>query len=291
MGTFAPTSVANTRVHLSLFARSCEEHAGEGFPIAEVRTEHVERFLAGQEVSVATIRNRLSSLKTFFAWCRRRGLLEGDPMDGIRPPRIPRSVPRAYDADATARIVAAAAARGHRDRLIISLMVQEGLRCCEVTNLRLADVSRFPRADWAELGAAGEILVNGKGGHQRVLPLTFETGKALDAYLSEWPAYSTSLPLVRSYKHPNRGVGASWLSKMVRAVLTEAGVKQFPHDGSSAHALRHTAASDVLERCGDVRVVQEMLGHSSLVTTQIYLRRTSTEKLRAAMNGRTYRAR
>ena len=70
--------------------------------------------------------------------------------------------------------------------------------------------------------------------------------------------------------------------------MRRAGVKRGNYDGVSGHALRHTAASDVLDRCGDLRQVQQMLGHSSLATTAIYLRRADAGQIRAAMEGRDY---
>jgi site-specific recombinase XerC len=76
---------------------------------------------------------------------------------------------------------------------------------------------------------------------------------------------------------------------MVAEWMRAAGVKRRPYDGNSAHALRHTAASDVLEVSGDLRAVQAMLGHSQLQTTSIYLRRAELGRLRDAMTGRPYR--
>jgi site-specific recombinase XerD len=70
--------------------------------------------------------------------------------------------------------------------------------------------------------------------------------------------------------------------------MARAGVKRHAYDGVSGHALRHTAASDVLDECKDLRAVQQMLGHAQLSTTAIYLRRVSAESLRTAMGGRTY---
>ena len=77
-------------------------------------------------------------------------------------------------------------------------------------------------------------------------------------------------------------------SKRMTALFWEAGLKKANYDGRSAHALRHTAASDVLDRCKNVRTVQAMLGHASIATTQIYLRRANLDQLREAMSGRDY---
>lgn len=156
------------------------------------------------------------------------------------------------------------------------LMVGMGLRCVEVSR---ADVADFDPA-------ACTLLVRGKAGHERVLPVPVDIAALVVGYLDEvgWQAG----PLVRPLSGQHRRVSEHTLSRRVADIMREALVKRRPHDGVSAHALRHTAASDVLDRCHDVRVVQQMLGHQSLATTQIYLRRASLDQLREAMEGRTY---
>lgn len=275
-GAFTTTTLANARSHLGMFAQWCEI-GNDGVPmdVAEITGEHVERWVSSVKVSKGTVRNRISSLRSFFKWARRRGLTAADPMDGVKPPPRERSVPRSFDGDIVARILDACSS--NRDRLIISLMVQEGLRCCGVANLRMQDVDL----------AGDELLVVEKGGHERMLPLTVGTKRVLLAYLAELEG-SAFGPLLRKLNNPSAGLTANWVSKVVRRVLTDAGVKHLPGDGVSAHALRHTAASDVYEQCGDLQVVKEMLGHASIMTTQIYLRSTAASRLRAAMEGRRY---
>lgn len=271
--SLADTTLTDRRCILGLFARWCDR---EGLDLGSLGSVDVERWLSSMRVCARTKRNRLSQVRTLYGWARRRGYVAHDPTEGVPQPRVSRSVPRALPAASVARLLAAAPTS--RDRLIVSLMVQEGLRCCEVANLRVADVDR----------ETGELLATGKGGHQRMLPLTASTARCLDAYLAESPAPGFGF-VVRKYREPLEGLKPNWISRVIRYALEEAGVKSLPGDGVTAHVLRHTAASDVYERCGDLQVVQEMLGHSSLVTTQIYLRRASASKLRRAMNGRDYR--
>lgn len=138
--------------------------------------------------------------------------------------------------------------------------------------------------DWDR--TAGMIRVTGKGGHERELPIPTEVHRHLRNYLAEHPAPNG--PLIRSYANPSVSLKRQTISKMVGAWMVAAGVKYGRFDGISAHALRHTAASDVLEECGDLRVVMEMLGHLHLSSTAIYLKRAGIPKMRAAMEGRTY---
>lgn len=245
--------------------------------VPDVRIEHVEAWMASDRTqAISSIRVRVSAVSGFFTWARRRGMTLIDPCDGVQVPRAPRAVPRAFSADAVRTAMDACSTS--RERLIVALMVQEGLRCCEVAGLEVTDLDR----------KAGTILVTGKGSHERVLPITSMVASALAAYEAEYPPPRWG-PLIRNLRRPDQGITAGTVSDLMRQVLTASGLKTRPRDGISAHAFRHTAASDVLEECGDVRVVQEMLGHASLTTTQIYLRRVSGDRLRKAMEGRTYR--
>lgn len=249
----------------------------ELFEVEDVTLADVEAWLASDRTQApASIRVRHSALSGFFHWAKRRGMVVENPCDDADLPRATRVVPRAFSEDAVRDCLLACS--NNRDRLIVTLMVQEGLRCCEVAGLQVTDLDRRD----------GTMLVTGKGGHERVLPLTQPVVDALAAYEAEVPPLTFG-PLIRDLRRPHKGITSGYVSDLMRRVLTDAGLKQRARDGVSAHALRHTAASDVLEECGDVRVVQEMLGHQSLTTTQIYLRRVSADRLRAAMEGRAYR--
>jgi integrase/recombinase XerC len=203
-------------------------------------------------VAASTLRNQLSIVKTFCQWLVKRGHVKIDPTLDIASPRQPRYLPRGLGQPMVAGTFAGAP--DARAILILSLMVQEGLRCCEVAELQIGDIDDQQRL----------LMVRGKGGHERVLPITSETWVALQAYLAEHPAKAG--PLIRSYTRAARGVGARHLS----------------------HALRHTAATDMLRAGAHLRDVQNALGHQSLATTQRYLPLV-VHDLRAAMEGRKYR--
>jgi integrase len=111
---------------------------------------------------------------------------------------------------------------------------------------------------------------------------------ALRGYLSEWP--SNSGPIIRRFDDPSKPLGKGALSNQLRVVFYATGVKARAWDGVGVHSFRHTAASDVLEGGADLRVVQEMLGHRNLSSTQIYLRHANMARMREAMEGRDYRS-
>lgn len=268
--TLSALTARNQRSVLRIFAEVVAVERVE-----QLSSGHVETWLeAVGALRPSTRRGHYSTVRTFCRWLVREGYVATDPTVGVPAPRQPRLVPRAIDADRVAALLDACPdARG---RAIVWLMVGMGLRCCEVARLEVGH--------WDRRGAV--MTVRGKGGHERVLPVPAETSVAVAAYLAE--VGETAGPLIRSYRRPAHGLAADTISGMVSEWMRAAGVKGRPRDGISAHALRATAASDVLEVCGDLRVVQEMLGHANLATTSIYLRRGGLGKLRAAMSGRRY---
>ena len=261
----------NVRCHLRHFATVMGDRPANRIGVADI-----ERWLATRsKLRPGTIRAQFSSVRAFCAWLVDKGILRRNPCDKMRGPRLPRTVPRALPGDSVQRLLAAAP--DVRAELVVWLMVSLGLRCCEVANLEVGD--------WDRRG--GIVRVRGKSGHERELPVTDEVAAALGRYLDEHPA--TSGPLLRSYADGASPLRPATLSVYVAAWMRAAGIKRHPRDGVSAHALRHTAASDVADRCNDLRVVQAMLGHQHLSTTSIYLRRAGMAEMRTAMAGRTYR--
>ena len=267
-GEITTDTARNQRCHLDGLARSfgCR-------PVEQLGQAAIERW---QEtighLSCASRRSQLSTVRVFCRW-----LVAGDPTrsDTWAPPG-PTAPLRAPGPRLGRRRQTAANRRRPAGQAILWLMVGLGLRCCEVAHLQMCDYDPTGRT----------ILVAGKGGHERVLPVPPEPAAVIDRYLST--VRVTAGPLIRSQRRPWCGLGADTLSKMVSAWMGDAGIKHRRRDGISAHALRHTAASDVLDACGDLRIVQQMLGHVHLATTSIYLRRADVARIREAMAGRDY---
>ena len=234
----------------------------------------IDRWAATQSrLAPATRRKNVAVVRGFCNWLVDQGIVAVDPMRGFRTPRLPRLLPRALPHHHVA--AALEAAPDQRARLIIVLMVQQGLRCGEVAALQVGDVD----LDWRQM------RIVGKGGHERDVWVTDETVAELKLYLDEYPA--TGGPLVRSYQRPTDPLTPPVVGRIVRAALYAAHVKRHAHDGVSAHALRHTAATDMLRGGAHVRDVQAVLGHAHLVTTERYLPRL-VGTLEQAMEGRTY---
>jgi integrase/recombinase XerC len=273
LGLFNQKTARNNWYALSSFA----DVTGANLSIGRVTQRHVEKWLLTRSDRLAprSVRVELSMVRTFCRWCVEHDLMRRDPTRGIESPRIARLQPRVMGHGSVNEVLLHADDRG---RVIVLLAVQEGLRCAEIAHLTTDMVDHDARL----------AFVRGKGGHERYVPISDETRKAIDRYLTACPA-SPGTPLVRSYIHPARGLTPQTVSKLVSQLMREAGVKAQPRDGRSAHALRHTCASDMLDNGADLRDVQEMLGHQHLATTGIYLRRqVALTRLRDAASGRDY---
>lgn len=264
--TYSRKSIESVRGRLDTLDQSFGRR-----PLRDLNRRAIERWLASLEHLAQSSRSSyLASVRTFTKWLVEDGVIRTDPCAGVRPIPRPRSVPRAQTHQAVVATLAACV--DDRDRAIVWLMVGLGLRRAEVA-----------RARWEDYDPQGKtLLVRGKGGHERFLPVTGEVAEAL-ARLHLRP----SGPIIRAKNHP-RPISIEWVGKRAGELMAEAGLKRGPYDGVSGHALRHTAASDVLDQCHDLRVVQAMLGHQHLSSTSIYLRRADIGQIREAMEGRRY---
>jgi site-specific recombinase XerD len=222
------------------------------------------------------MRVRIGIVKGFTAWCVREGVLKRDVCRHLESPRAPQSLPREIEQECVTKILNVVP--DLRGQLIVSLMVQEGLRRGEVAKLDVGEIERESRL----------MLVHGKNSKERWLPITDETWGIMCGYLRDHPA--TTGPLIRSYTEPHKGLSPNTISVLVAGWMRDAGVKETPFDGRSAHALRHTFAGALLDEGADVRDVQEALGHADLSATYRYLkRRRATGRLKEVMGRRSYR--
>lgn len=266
-GTYTNTSIASVGSRLT----SLDGHHGTR-PLTALDEPTIVAWLGlHQHLTVNTRSSYLASARQFTAWATRRGILEHDPCLHVRAGTRTRPTPRALTTRQVAAIIRAC--RTERDRLIVWLMVGLGLRRAEVAGL-----------DWEDYDDRDELLVirHAKGGDERVLPVPSVVAEVLAE--SRGARFG---PVVAA-RQSGRRLSPHSVGLLVSEVMRRAGVKRAAFDGVSAHALRHTFASDVLDRTGDLRDVQQLLGHASLRSTQIYLRRRSATQLRAAVEGRDY---
>ena len=250
----------------SLFAFLDERAPGAG--LSAISLPVLRSWLAAQAAAGTartTLARRTSAVKTFTAWATRRGLIADDPAVRLQLPKARRTLPSVLRQDQAIAAMTAAdlgAEQGDplalRDRLIVELLYATGIRVSELCGLDIDDIDTGRRV----------LRVLGKGNKQRTVPFGRPALAALNAWLSEGrPA------LVNADSGPALLVGPRGKRldpRQARTVVhqTVGAVDGAPDIGP--HGLRHSAATHLLEGGADLRIVQELLGHSSLATTQLY---------------------
>lgn len=211
-------------------------------------------------LSVGTVKRRTAAIRSFYRFLQREELVDHDPTLDLAPPRPTLRLPRVLTEEEVGRLLAApdpATPAGSRDRALLELLYASGLRVSEATGLDLGDVD------------LSEELVRavGKGNRERVVPVGSKAIAALQAYLRTvrpHMARSGTQALFLSRRGGRLTRQGCW--KLIRQYARRAGITKT----LTPHVLRHSFATHLLERGADLRAVQEMLGHASVGTTQLY---------------------
>jgi integrase/recombinase XerC len=286
----SPRTVDAYRRDLGALATSL---GGEG-PVDWTRVDRddLRRFLGEQrrlERAPATIARRLSALRAFFRFLVREGRREDNPASALRSARQKRRLPRTPGEELVTRILEACdldTETGRRDRAILEMLYGGGLRLSELLGLCLGDI------DWP----GGTLRVVGKGSRERMVPFSGEAPRALRASLAD----RLSADTVRSLEAGALAAGSARLrvfarrdGKALSPRTVQRIVARATREGGggrlSPHDLRHAFATHLLDRGADLRGVQELLGHASLSTTQIYTQ-VSVARLRESFDGAHPRA-
>lgn len=223
------------------------------------------------QYSRTTMARRLACLRTFFKFCQREKLVDGNPAKALRTPRLGRKLPHFLSAEQVLLLLEAPPANqpmGLRDRAIFETLYSAGLRVAELASINVGDWDRD----------AGIIRVIGKGRKERVCPIGSYAAKAL----GDWLAVRSPDPRAKPpeqqamflNKHGRRLTTRS-VGRLIEKYLQVTGLDKL----TTPHTLRHSFATHLLDRGADLRSVQELLGHKSLTTTQIYTH-VSTQRLR-----------
>jgi len=225
-------------------------------------TEHdIRRFIARlhrQGLGARSIQRLLSAIRSFYRWLMKEGLSHGNPAAQVRAPKAARKLPGTLDTDAVARLLDIRDEHplALRDKAIMELFYSSGLRLSELASLRWDQVDT----------ASGLVTVTGKGNKTRVVPL----GSYAAAALASWQRVRGQFA---GFDEPcvfvsNRGrpIAPRTIQARIRHWARRQGLPQKVYP----HLLRHSFASHVLESSGDLRAVQELLGHADISTTQVY---------------------
>jgi integrase/recombinase XerC len=200
----------------------------------------------------------LSSVRRFFQFCIKNGWVKNNPADGIAAPKSPKKLPKVLDVDQTAQFVEVEGDDfiHKRDRALLELIYSSGLRLAEVTGLNLGDI------DWSD----AMVTVTGKGNKTRTLPVGSVALTALKNWLLARELFTQ--PGEHALFTTQRGKRISHRAVQLR--LQQLSIQQGMDNPVNPHMLRHSFASHMLESSGDLRLVQELLGHANIATTQIY---------------------
>lgn len=255
------------------FASWLASESGPGVTLEKTAGENIRQYISsridpdgGQVITGRTQARILSSLRSFFGWLQTEGIITENPCDGIDAPKIGRYLPAVLSVDEVNDIMNSVDQSkwgGVRDRAILELLYGCGLRVSEVSDVRISNVYLQEKF----------VRIVGKGNKERVVPMGDLAAEAVMAYLAVRPEPADSdsediLFLNRS----GRQLSRISVFNMVKKQAMLAGITK----EISPHTFRHSFATHLIEGGADLRVVQEMLGHESILTTEIYTHLDST---------------
>lgn len=230
-------------------------------PLPDLKSHHIRRYIAqlhGGGLSGRSLARVLSSWRGFYNYLMRDHGCMSNPCVGLRPPKAPKTLPHALSPDEASKLMEmpVETAIDARDKAMFELLYSSGLRLAELVGLDPIDM------DFAD----ASVRVTGKGNKTRIVPLGSHAITALQAWLAV--REQVAKPDETALFVGNRG--ARIAPRTVELQLQKWAVKQGLNTGVHPHMLRHSFATHVLQSSGDLRAVQEMLGHASISTTQVY---------------------
>jgi len=255
---------------LRRYAQWCADRGIDA--VADVRAPDLEDYAADlrrgtsghSALAASSAARAVVAVRGFHRFCADEGLAPDDPARSWRPPSVPQRLPKAISYDRVLALIAAAGAQdpplGPRDTALLEFLYGTGARISEACGLDIDDVDLAERT----------VLLRGKGGKERRLPLGSHAADAVEAYLVRGrPGLaSRGTPALFLNTRGNR------LSRQSAWAVLSSAADRADVPAVSPHALRHSFATHLLEGGADVRVVQELLGHASVTTTQVYTKVT-----------------
>ena len=265
----SPHTVAAYRRDLAELAELAGHSDWPRLSHADMRRFAARLHAAGQ--NPRSIARKLSGWRGFYQWLSLQVSLPANPVDGVRAPRRAKSLPKALAVDDAVQLLEANR-HGHPEpaelcnRAMFELLYSSGLRVSELAGLDLAytDGKNGNSLGWLDL-KAGEVVVTGKGGKMRRVPVGGPAREALAAWLAVRPPAADGSPALFLSSR-----GARITPRVVQQRLKQHAIKAGAPVHVHPHVLRHSFASHLLQSSGDLRAVQELLGHASITSTQVY---------------------
>jgi len=262
--------IAHLRAERRLSANTAEAYRrdleallqdGGELPLACMTPVQLRRTLARQHASGLggrSLARRLSAWRSFFRWLQKRGEIAADPCTGIRAPKAPKRLPETLSPDVTAHLVGfdADGFDASCDRALFELIYSSGLRLSEAIGLDAGAIDL----------SGGTVRVLGKGSKTREVPVGEAAISAVRDWLGVRPQHARPDEPALFITRRGRRIGPRTVQTRLDRLARARGLEQHVHP----HMLRHAFASHVLQSSGDLRAVQELLGHASISTTQVY---------------------
>ncbi len=255
----SPLTLENYRRDLRKVVSYCREQRIESWQ--QLDLHHVRRLVAQlhrRGLGGRSLQRLLSALRSLFNYLLREGAVKHNPAQGVRAPKVARKLPKTLDVDQMNQLLDAGESDplALRDRAMMELIYSSGLRLAELAGLNLADIDPCDAV----------IRITGKGGKTRIVPVGRHALAALAGWLqcrAEWVSTDNSALFISKR---GRRLGHRAIQLRLRAWAVQRGLAESLYP----HMLRHSFASHLLESSGDLRAVQELLGHADISTTQIY---------------------
>jgi len=252
-------TVAAYRHDLTELRRWCDTAGLDDW--SQLDHQHVRSFAArshARGLSGRSVQRRLAAVRSFFGYLTREGVLTANPALDIRAPKAVRRLPSTPDVDQMARLLSMRPqdALQVRDLALMELLYSSGLRLAELVALQLPDLDL----------ATGEVRVMGKGSKERVVPVGRVAVAALRAWITQRAAWAAPGECAVFVGRSGKALGARAVQLRVAAHARAMGLPMHLHP----HMFRHAFATHLLESSHDLRAVQDLLGHASIGTTQIY---------------------
>ncbi len=229
--------------------------------LKDVDTQHIRSLLATLHkdgLANASLQRWLSSVRTFFRYALQEGWVHHNPADGLQAPAKAKKLPKLMDADEAIQLVTINGDDWHslRDRALLELLYSSGLRLAEIANVDIGDI-HFHEAT---------VTVTGKGNKMRIVPVGSCALKAIEQWLTVRSERALENEKALFVSQRGKRISHRAIQQRVKLIGQQQGISQPTHP----HMLRHSFASHILESSGDLRGIQELLGHANLSTTQIY---------------------
>lgn len=246
-----------------------------GVPVGDVRTDHIVQYFGTLEgLSKRSQARFLSSLRSFFKWTVLEGYVKDNPCDAVDTPKIGRHLPAVLSEDEVSAIIDSVDTgswNGLRDRAILEVLYGCGLRVSEVVGLKISNV----------YFKEGFVRIVGKGNKERLVPIGGMALEAVSDYLAVRPEPSdTASEDILFLNRDGRALSRVSVFTMVKRQAMLAGI----HKEISPHTFRHSFATHLVNHGADLRVVQDMLGHESILTTEIYTHIDTESWMRDVIN-------